>query len=69
MSKQKHVDVNNLELSALELRRVISMQEAARLRGCSVDTLKRQSRAGIGPRLIQISPRRVGCRLGDVLAD
>jgi hypothetical protein len=55
------------ELSALDLRKIVDEREAARLRGISVDTLRRQSARGEGPARIQLSPRRVGYRLGDVL--
>jgi hypothetical protein len=48
---------------ALEKRRAISLQEAARLKGISVDTLKRYYR----DKFIQLSPRRLGMRVGDAL--
>jgi hypothetical protein len=48
----------------LALRRIISMEEAAQLSGLSVDTLKRRYRHLI----LTLSPRRIGMRLGDVLA-
>ncbi len=57
-----------LELGAIERRRIISLDEGARLLGISRDTLTRMSLAGRGPRIIRLSPRRVGVRLGDVLA-
>jgi hypothetical protein len=48
----------------IELERIISTREAARLRGVSEDTFLRNF-----PHLIRrISPRRVGVRLGDVLS-
>jgi hypothetical protein len=53
--------------SWLELQRIVSEQEAARLRGVSVDTLRRQAVRGEGPKRVRLSPRRIGYRLGDVL--
>jgi DNA invertase Pin-like site-specific DNA recombinase len=55
------------ELSALERRRIVSLSEAARLRGISVDTLRRQIQRTGKPQIIQLSPRRVGVRLGEAL--
>jgi hypothetical protein len=49
----------------IELQRIISLQEAARLKGVSIDTLKRHNRQ----KIIQLSPRRLGMRLCDVLSD
>jgi hypothetical protein len=51
---------------ALELQRIVSEKKAAELQGVSVDTIRRKSARGELQR-IQISPRRVGYRLGDVL--
>ena len=48
----------------LESRRIVSLQEAARLRGVSVDTLKRR----YSHKILQLSPRRKGMRIGDALA-
>jgi hypothetical protein len=47
----------------LELERIISLQEAADLRGCSIDSLKRNH----ADKIIAISPRRRGMRLRDAL--
>jgi hypothetical protein len=47
----------------VELQRVVSLPEAARLSGMSVDTLKRRH----APRIIQLSPRRRGMRIADAL--
>jgi predicted DNA-binding transcriptional regulator AlpA len=55
------------KLPALELERIVSEEEAARLRGVSPDTLKRLALQTGKPRRRQLSPRRVGYRLGDVL--
>jgi hypothetical protein len=51
-------------LSALDLRKKISVKEAAKLNDVSVDTFKRRF-----PHLIKkISPRRNAVTLGDALA-
>jgi hypothetical protein len=47
----------------LELDRIITLPQAAELRGTSVDTLKRRCR----DKIIQLSPRRLGMRLRDAL--
>jgi hypothetical protein len=47
----------------IELERIVSLQEAARLRNISIDTLRRRHRE----KIIQISPRRQGMRLRDAL--
>jgi hypothetical protein len=60
-------DRDRLELSAIERMRIISLPEAARLRGCSEDTLRREIAAGRGPKVYTISPNRVGVRLGEAL--
>jgi hypothetical protein len=48
----------------LELNRIVSLEEAAKLRGVSKDTIKRRYPEII----IKLSPRRVGVRLRDALA-
>lgn len=48
----------------IEQLRVISIKEAARLKGVSEDTLRRHYRH----LFIRVSPRRIGMRLKDVLA-
>jgi hypothetical protein len=45
--------------------RVLTLQEIAVAEGTSVATLKRALDAGAGPKLIQLSKRRIGVRLGD----
>lgn len=50
-------------LSAIERERIVSLPEAARLRGCSIDTLKRND----ANKIIRLSPRRVGMRVRDAL--
>jgi hypothetical protein len=59
--------VEGTELSAVERRRKISLEEAARLRGVSVDTLIRQNRATGKPKIYQLSKRRRGCELGEII--
>ena len=49
--------------------RLISETEAASIYGVSRDTLRRRIERGEGPPKIRMSPRRVGYRLRDVLAD
>jgi predicted DNA-binding transcriptional regulator AlpA len=51
-------------LTAEELK-VLSLREAAALNGISWMTLKRLIKAGDGPQIIQISPKRVGVRIID----
>jgi hypothetical protein len=51
----------------LELQRIVTEAQAAALRGVSTDTIRRQVERGELTR-IQLSPRRHGFRLGDVLA-
>jgi predicted DNA-binding transcriptional regulator AlpA len=51
------------------LDRLISETEAASMYGVSRDTLRRRIERGEGPPKIRMSPRRVGYRLRDVLAD
>jgi hypothetical protein len=50
-------------LSEVELQRIVSLAEACRLSSLSEDTIKRRYR----DKLIQVSPRRLGMRLGDAL--
>jgi hypothetical protein len=47
----------------IELRRIVSLKEASRLSGLSIDTLKRRHAA----KIIKLSPRRCGMRLEDAL--
>ena len=51
---------------AIELQRIVSEKKAAELQNVSVDTIRRKAARGELQR-IQISPRRIGYRLGDVL--
>jgi hypothetical protein len=51
------------QLSALELQRIAPLQEAARLAGVSIDTLKRRHR----DKILQLSERRQGMRVRDAL--
>jgi hypothetical protein len=67
--RKKTVEVHrpSLELSAIERARMISLKEAARLRGVSEDTIRRMAMDGSGPKIYELSPNRRGCRLGEVL--
>jgi hypothetical protein len=47
--------------------RIVGEREAAQLRGVSPDTLRRIAIATGRPRRMQLSPRRVGYRLSEVL--
>lgn len=68
MAVQKsNITADRAELSAIERRRIVSLREAARLKGVSVDTLKRTAQKTGEPKIIHISARRRGCRLGEVL--
>jgi hypothetical protein len=49
--------------SSLEMLRIVSLQEAARLSGMSPDTLKRRHSS----KIITLSPRRLGMRVRDAL--
>jgi hypothetical protein len=51
-----------------ELDRVLSEQQYAEMDGVSVFTVRRRSARGEGAPRIQLSPRRVGYRLRDILA-
>ena len=48
----------------LELERIIPLAEAAFLRGCSIDTLRRR----FPHKIVKISPRRDGMRIRDAIA-
>ena len=61
-----HILESDSKLSAIELNRIVSPREAARLLGLSVDTLRREERRGVLTR-IQVSRRCIGYRLRDVL--
>lgn len=51
------------ELSAIERKRIVSLAEAARLRGQSIDSIRRNDQ----DKIIQLSPRRQGMRIEDAL--
>src|SRR5262249_62274424 len=59
MSNQDHA-----RLTAIELQRVASLSEAARLAGVSVDTLQRHH----ADKILRLSPRRLGMRVRDALS-
>jgi hypothetical protein len=48
----------------VELQRVVDLKEASRLSGLSVDSIKRHHAS----KIIELSPRRRGMRLGDALS-
>ena len=52
----------------LELGRVISEEEYAELDGVSEDTVSRRRKRGEGAPRVQLSPRRFGYVLKDILA-
>jgi hypothetical protein len=55
----------NIPLSAeLERQRILTLKEAAHLKGVSVDTLKRR----YSHKILRLSPRRKGMRVRDALA-
>jgi predicted DNA-binding transcriptional regulator AlpA len=45
---------------------VVSENEAARLLSVSVSTLRRLRRRGLAPRVVFLSERRLGYRIGDL---
>jgi hypothetical protein len=47
----------------LELKRIVTLQKAEEVSSLSVDSLKRHHR----DKLVELSPRRLGMRLGDAL--
>ena len=51
----------------LYLEQIVSEDRAAKLRGVSTDTLRRNAQRGEGPARLQLSARRVGYRLREVL--
>jgi hypothetical protein len=63
MKQQKEVEV-----VCDPLDRIISEAEAAKIRGVSPDTLRRNSERGGQPERLRLSKRRVGYRLREVLA-
>ena len=52
----------------LVLERIVTEQEYAALDNVSIDTVRRRSARGEGARRIQLSPKRYGYRLRDILA-
>jgi predicted DNA-binding transcriptional regulator AlpA len=55
------------ELSAIERRRVITIDEAARLTGLHPDTLLRRAKQRKAPAVVRLSLKRIGMRLGEVI--
>jgi predicted DNA-binding transcriptional regulator AlpA len=62
--EEASVPRQNEHLTADELK-VLSIRECAALNGISWMTLKRRIKAGDGPQIIQISPKRIGVRVID----
>jgi hypothetical protein len=58
-----NTDHTTTELTAIERERIVSINEAARLRGMHADTIKRNE----PEKLVRLSPRRLGMRLKDAL--
>ena len=54
---------SNTEKLEIEMERIAPLKEAARLKGISVDTLRRHYRH----LFVKISPRRLGMRIRDAL--
>jgi hypothetical protein len=54
---------SNTEKLSIEMQRIVSLAEAARLRGVSLDTLRRTQR----DKFVKLSPRRLGMRVFDAL--
>jgi hypothetical protein len=54
--------------AGIELDRILTEQQYAEMDGISVFTVRRRSARGEGAPRIRLSPRRVGYRLGDILA-
>jgi len=53
----------HINYNSRELQRIVSLKEAAFLRGVSEDTLRRRE----PDKIIRVSPRRLGMRLADAL--
>jgi len=49
----------------VEDQRVLTLKECAAMNNLSLLTLKRRIKAGDGPQIIQLSPRRIGVRVID----
>jgi hypothetical protein len=63
MSDTNTIERRAAELTAIELHRIVDLQEASRLSGLSVDTLKRR----FSEKILHLSPRRLGMRVRDAL--
>jgi hypothetical protein len=57
-----------LAMRAPLLDPILSIAEIAALEGVSIATKRREIRAGRGPPIIQLSPRRIGVRQSDYAA-
>lgn len=60
-----------IELSPLELLQIVPIEETARLRGTSINSVIREDRRrvarGLPSQFVRVSERRVGLRLKDAL--
>jgi hypothetical protein len=56
-------ELERSQLTAIELQRIVSLSEAARLSGLSKDGLQRH----YPDKILQLSPRRLGMRVVDAL--
>jgi hypothetical protein len=52
-----------------DLEQIIDIKEYARLKSVSVDTIRRKIARSEGAPVIRLSPRRIGFRLRDVIAE
>lgn len=52
-----------MQLDFINRNKIVSLKQAADLRGCSVDTLRRTA----ADKLIRVGARRLGMRVGDAL--
>jgi hypothetical protein len=63
MSDAMMTEQSEFGLTPLELARIVTLEEASRLSSESIDTLRRRH----ADKIINLSPRRVGMRVRDVL--
>jgi predicted DNA-binding transcriptional regulator AlpA len=58
----------NLFLDSVAAMRVMTVEEFCDVNGLSYHTGKRLLKSGAGPKVVQLSKRRVGIRIADALA-
>jgi predicted DNA-binding transcriptional regulator AlpA len=63
---RRSVAAPNVPHQLVDLDRVVSEAETARIIGYSKDTLRREFRAGRAPARIRLSERRIGYRLSAI---